>query len=278
MTLDLTGTIGVVSTILLIVAGCGGDSLTQPKPPEDFPPRVLESFVIERGLIADRESLDITFAGTFEDPEGRPLTYAATSSNHQIATVKLAGVIATVYPHDEGNVTITIRATDPGGNSASVNIDLVVEPSPVHPDDDKTYSYLPGLWVAPNEISFFKREANGLIGQGPAAYIDVDPEEVFSSREGASRYRFIKSRWQKQDDYGPHQGWLNVQGTEKTGTRLHLYTPGYGAGEDHQSGYYRMVGEVELIEPVTGTVAFRLFASNTLPYRLPQPREVRLKP
>lgn len=270
MTLNLTGAIGVISTILLIVAGRGGDSPTQPKPPEDFPPRVLESFVIERALVADRESLDIQFGTTFEDPEGRPLTYAATSSKERIATVKLAGVIATVYPHDEGNVTITIHATDPGGNSASVNIDLVVEPSPVHPDDDLVYSYLAGLWVAPNELSFFKKEANGLIGQGPAAYIDVDPEEVyFGGEAGTSRYRFIKSRWQKQDDYGPHQGWLNVQGTEKTGTRLHLYTPRYGAGEDHQSGCYRMVGEVELTDPITGTVAFRLFTSNALAYRLP---------
>ena len=71
--------------------GCGGDTSVEPRPPEDFPPRAVETFGAQT-LTAEQERLMINFATAFEDPEGRPLSYSAESSDVSVLTVAMAGI------------------------------------------------------------------------------------------------------------------------------------------------------------------------------------------
>ena len=62
------------------------------------------------------ESVDVS--SHFADPDGEALTYAATSSNEQMATVSVAGSTVTVAAIAKGTVTVTVTASDPAGLTA----------------------------------------------------------------------------------------------------------------------------------------------------------------
>ncbi len=76
------------------------------------------------------EPLMVSIAGKFEDRDGDPLTYTATSSDTDIATVSVDGEELQIDGTDAGTVTITVTAMDPKGRSASGAFDVVVETVP----------------------------------------------------------------------------------------------------------------------------------------------------
>ena len=55
----------------------------------------------------------------FSDPDGDELTYAARSSDADVATVGVAGDVMTVRAVGQGEAEVVVTATDPGGLSAS---------------------------------------------------------------------------------------------------------------------------------------------------------------
>ena len=61
----------------------------------------------------------VSLEGVFSDPDGDPLTIAATSSNEAVARVEIVRDSLFVYTLADGTATITVTATDPGGLSAS---------------------------------------------------------------------------------------------------------------------------------------------------------------
>ena len=63
----------------------------------------------------------------FSDPDGDILTYTATSSDTDLATVDVSGSVVTVSGVAEGTVTITVTATDPGGLHATQSFDVTVQ-------------------------------------------------------------------------------------------------------------------------------------------------------
>ncbi len=65
---------------------------------------------------------------------GRPLSYSAESSDASVLTVAMSGPVLTIDPLTEGTATVSIRATDPGGNSATITIPVTVN-APAHPDE-----------------------------------------------------------------------------------------------------------------------------------------------
>ena len=69
-------------------------------------------------------TFDVTTA--FEDPDGDPLTFAASSSDTSVAEVVLSGFKATVTPLAEGMSTITVTATDEGGSNATATQSFAV--------------------------------------------------------------------------------------------------------------------------------------------------------
>ena len=223
--------------------GCGGDTSVAPRPPEDFPPRAVETFEAQT-LTAERERLVIDFATAFEDPEGRPLSYSAESSDVSVLTVAMAGSVLTITPQAAGSATVSVKASDPGGNSATITIPVTVN-APAHPDDDENYQTLSRLIVTANSVEFF-----GLSAQGSGSCIDVDPQTVYGTGFEAASYRFHHSRWQRQDEYG----WTTLPGTVRGENKLCVYTP-------VETGLYRMVGDVTIGKD--GLTELR-FSSNVL--------------
>ena len=66
----------------------------------------------------------------FEDPEGETLTIAATSSDEPVATVQAYDLKVNIQAISPGNADVTATATDPGGRSASLDIEVLVPNQP----------------------------------------------------------------------------------------------------------------------------------------------------
>lgn len=217
------------SVLLIAVAlGCGGDSSVEPRTPDDFPPRAVETFAAQT-LTAERERLTIDFGTAFRDPEEQTLRYSAESSDPSVLAVAMSGSVLTITPLAEGSATVSVKGLDPGGNSATISISVTVN-APAHPDDDENYQSLSRLIVTANSVQFF-----GLSAQGAGSCIDVDPQTVYGTGFEAASYRFRHSRWQRQDEFG----WITIPGTVRGENKLCVYTP-------PESGLYRMVGDVTI--------------------------------
>ncbi len=216
-----------MSMLLVSLAmGCGGEKSVEPRPPQDFPPTVVETFEAQT-LTAEQERLMIDFATAFKDPEERSLRYSAESSDTSVLSVAMSGSVLTITPLAEGSATASVNASDPGGNSATITIAVTVN-APAHPDDDESYHILPRLIVTTDSVEFFELSA-----QGSGSCIEVDPQSVYERVQ----YQFHHSRWQRQDEFG----WTTIPGTVRNDNRLCVYTP-------TESGLYRMVGDVTLGE------------------------------
>ncbi len=66
------------------------------------------------------ESISVDLSAHFSDPDGDALTYAAASSNEGTVAVTVAGGVATVAGIGQGEATLTVAASDPGGLSAEL--------------------------------------------------------------------------------------------------------------------------------------------------------------
>ena len=236
-------TVTMYILLISLVLGCGGDKSVEPRTPDDFPPRAVETFEAQT-LTAERERLMIDFGTAFKDPEERPLRYSAETSDASVLTVAMSGSVLTITPLAEGSATVSVKASDPGGNSATISIPVTVN-APAHPDDDENYQTLPRLIVTANSVEFFELSA-----QGADSCIDVDPQTVYGSGYETASYRFHHSRWQRQDAFG----WTTLPGTVRGENRLCVYTP-------VESGLYRMVGDVTIGR---GGLTELRFSSNVL--------------
>ena len=223
---------------------CGGDKIVEPRPQEDFPPRAVETFEAHT-LTAERDRLMIDFTTAFKDPEERSLRYSAESSNVSVIMVAMSGSVLTVTPLAEGSATVSVKATDPGGNSATITISVAVNAA-AHPDDDEDYQRLLRLIVKADQVGFFELSA-----QGSGSCIEIDPQIEYGTGFEAARYQFHHSRWQRKDEFG----WTTITGTVISENKLCVYTP-------TESGLYRMVGDVSIIGQ--GGKAQLRFSSNVL--------------
>ena len=73
---------------------------------------------------------EVVNGACFKDPEGELLTITGMSSNEEIATVRVFGTIYQVRAISPGVATITLRAEDPAGGSASVSVSVLVPNRP----------------------------------------------------------------------------------------------------------------------------------------------------
>jgi len=62
----------------------------------------------------------------FSDPDGRPLAYGATSADTAVAAAALSAGTLAVSAVSDGETTVTVTATDPGGLSATARMDVRV--------------------------------------------------------------------------------------------------------------------------------------------------------
>ena len=81
-------------------------------PGNKSPVAAIDTLFVELGLDETvEEDLDLVFS----DPDGDDLTFTASSSDESIVSVSISGSIFSMTGEAEGEATITIRATDPGG-------------------------------------------------------------------------------------------------------------------------------------------------------------------
>ena len=75
-------------------------------------------------FVADSAAVDVS--KHFSDPDGEPLTYAATSSNPANASVSMSGSVATVSGSSQGSAVIAVTARDPGGLESRQTFQAIV--------------------------------------------------------------------------------------------------------------------------------------------------------
>ncbi len=96
--------------------------------PDNRAPEVT-SVLDPRTVVVDALfSIDLT--DYFEDPEGQPLSFEATSSDTSVVSISVSGSTVAFRAGGQGTATVTITATDPGGASASEEFDVTVTESP----------------------------------------------------------------------------------------------------------------------------------------------------
>ena len=83
----------------------------------------------------DEAAATVDLSGAFRDPDGDALTYGATSSSPDVATVSVTGSTVTVAPVAEGTALVTVKATDPGGLSATGTFVVTVGPAANRPPE-----------------------------------------------------------------------------------------------------------------------------------------------
>lgn len=111
------------------VAACGGDGGTGPEPtPQANRPPVAAGSLPAQTMTAG-ESVTVSVAAAFSDPDGDALTYTANSSDTGVASVALSGTNLTVTAVSAGNATVTVTARDPAGLSASASANVTVTES-----------------------------------------------------------------------------------------------------------------------------------------------------
>ena len=82
--------------------------------------------VIARQNLDEGTAVTVDVAAYFDDADGDALSYAATSSAADVATVSVAGSSVTITGVVEGTAQMMVRATDPGGLYAEQEFDVVV--------------------------------------------------------------------------------------------------------------------------------------------------------
>jgi len=97
--------------VVAMLAACGGD------------PPIACGTIPQQELYVRQTSL---LQPCFEDPEGEKLTITARSSDVVVATVIVLGQAIRIKAVSPGNATVTVTAEDPGGQTAAIDIAVLV--------------------------------------------------------------------------------------------------------------------------------------------------------
>ena len=137
----------------------------------------------------------LDLSSIFSDPDGNPLTYAASSSDAGVVMASTSGSSLTLTPVEAGTATITITATDPSGARVSDQIGVTVSGSATveeeeSPTPEPTAEPTPAPTVAPTlapsptpppavqEILEVFEESPEQAGELVGQIADDDPEEA----------------------------------------------------------------------------------------------------
>ena len=126
------GSIGLASAALVagaaFSAACG-DGGTEPEPPQPNRAPVAQSPIAAQ-TVPVGETVVLSVASAFSDPDGDGLTYAVTSSAPSVASVTVSGVNVTVTGVSAGTANVTLTASDPSGLSAQQAFQVTVPNRP----------------------------------------------------------------------------------------------------------------------------------------------------
>ena len=93
-------------------------------PPPDYPPVAVGTFADV--ALDPGERLEVSLSGKFRDPEVRALTYSAESANPEVASAVVSEGRLWVEGRSPGLVTVVVKATDSGGQSAQLAFQVTV--------------------------------------------------------------------------------------------------------------------------------------------------------
>ncbi len=88
------------------------------------PPIAVGTIENRELMVGDSASFEV--AAHFSEPDGQPLTYAATSSDSTRLTASAQGTTVTLVALVKGTVAVTVTATDPGGLVASLPFQVTI--------------------------------------------------------------------------------------------------------------------------------------------------------
>ena len=103
----------------------------------------------DKELTGLQSTLEVEVATAFSDPDGDPLTYAASSMEPRVVAVATAGAGVTLTATGVGVATVTVTATDPGGLSATQGFTVTVNPPGNRPPE--AVGVLPPLTIGLDE-------------------------------------------------------------------------------------------------------------------------------
>ena len=89
-------------------------------------PQLLKGLPPGRIYLPQLAPIRLVLSKYFTDPDGQSLTYGATSSDARLASVAVSADTLAVNGGAPGRVTVTITATDPGGLSATAEMEVTV--------------------------------------------------------------------------------------------------------------------------------------------------------
>ena len=82
-------------------------------------------------MVIEGQTVTVDISGSFSDPDGDALSYAATTSNASVATIGVSGTDLSVTGVSAGAASVTVTASDPGGLSAAQSFAVnVAAPAP----------------------------------------------------------------------------------------------------------------------------------------------------
>ena len=88
-------------------------------------PRAVGS-IPDQTLTEGGSARTLDVSENFEDPDGDTLSYRASSNRTSVVRVSVSGSEVTLTPVAAGTATVTVTATDPGGQSATQRLDVTV--------------------------------------------------------------------------------------------------------------------------------------------------------
>ena len=160
---DTVVPVGVTHTYQVAAVVDGGEAVRSATVavtgvPPNRPP-VPQGTLPARTLPIGGVAVAVDVSGAFQDPDGDPLTYAASSSAPLVAAASAAGSVVTVTPLAAGVATITVTATDAGGSGMSATQTFVVTvpnrpPEAARPLADRSVEVSDGVSMVDVSLAF----------------------------------------------------------------------------------------------------------------------------
>ena len=122
--------VGGVAAAALACGDGGGNPVapTPPTTPTNRAPQASQAIPDQEVVAGGDKQLDLQ--DYFIDPDGDPLTFAATSSEASVVTTSVTGNTLTLVAASPGTANITVTAADPGGLTATQTFNAVTGPPP----------------------------------------------------------------------------------------------------------------------------------------------------
>ncbi len=123
----------LVGSLLAAALACGdggGNPVapTAPTTPTNRAPQASQAIPDQEVVAGGDKQLDLQ--DYFADPDGDPLTFAATSSEASVVTTSVTGNTLTLVAASPGTANITVTAADPGGLTATQTFNAATGPPP----------------------------------------------------------------------------------------------------------------------------------------------------